>query len=168
MVKCGECGFYSTRHAPSGSLTEVPYEWRVDKPDLRTGRDTPYMYFPVCGVRAKRLHDETSERTATELWKIGKLERTCDRWTEWHIGFTPKEHREMLDRDRILDREERRDKEQRDWQRTESASNKRWRLAEFLVACVTAIILIVTVMVIRGSQPTVQIITEGETSVVEK
>jgi hypothetical protein len=40
-------------------------------------------------------------------------ERSCDGFTEWKQGFTPKEHIEMLDRQWLIEREDRRDAEMR-------------------------------------------------------
>jgi Flp pilus assembly protein TadB len=48
-------------------------------------------------------------------------ERQCDTFVQWQQGFTPKEHRDMLDRMLVLEREERRDRELRDWQERQEA-----------------------------------------------
>lgn len=59
----------------------------------------------------------TLEFESPTILSIVQKNRHCDAFTSWQYGFTPKEHRDMLDRQWLLDREDRRDKEQRGLQR---------------------------------------------------
>ena len=155
MVKCADCGFFGTRHSTTGLLVEVPYKWRAEKPELRTGRDTLYLYIPICAARAIRLHEETDERAATGIWKVSQTERDCSTQTNWHRGLTPKEHREILDRQWLLDREDRRDR-----------TNMRSRLAEFVVA---EIAIIAIIIVSRWQQqPIIQVVTSEQPAMIDE
>lgn len=134
--RCETCGFLALRNRITGLLDEAPqeYRWRAEIPKFRNPSvkgiqpimssfyDYPYSGIPICLVRAYPLHNEfTNQEQATEKEIFGTLEkeRDCaDRglFTAWKQGFTPKEHREMLDRQLMIEREDRRDKDMRDWQ----------------------------------------------------
>ncbi len=117
MVKCSDCGFLldrqrrDTREALSGGISSVPPAHREDG-------------LPV--DPKENLYE----------WQIN-VERLCPTsadgkhlgFTKWQQGFTPKEHREMLDRQWMLDREERRDKEMREWQEAQGkkAQEFQWK-----------------------------------------
>lgn len=96
---------------------------------------------------------------------IGK-ERSCTEFTEWQQGSSPKEHREMMDRKWMEEREERRDEAARNWQRDESRSNRKFRIAEFVVAVVGVVVLVMAVLIGRN-QTEVRIITPDTVSGVE-
>ena len=54
-------------------------------------------------------------------------DRTCQEFTKWRQGFTPKEHREMLDR-----------KDFREWQEKQRKSDRWWRIIEVFILVVFA------------------------------
>lgn len=60
----------------------------------------------------------------------------------------------MLDRQWMLEREERRDREQREWQKRESNSNKQWRTAEFVIAVIGVGLIVLAAFIERSGQPT--------------
>lgn len=135
-VKCADCGFFGVR-STSGQLVDVPYEWRVEEGDTRTGKDTPFMLTPICTVNAFPLHEEIQgDRSATSIWTVARRDRVCTRQTELVVGFTPKEHREMIDRK---------------WER-------KWRVIELIVLGVIAVLVaggftILGAFIERGSIP---------------
>jgi hypothetical protein len=54
-------------------------------------------------------------------------DRECPSWNYWQQGFTPKEHREMIDRQRLLEFQTKRED---DWQKFQTqmvADDKKWR-----------------------------------------
>lgn len=59
-------------------------------------------------------HGESSADEHILRWRVMHRQRVCNAFTPWQQGFTPKEHREMVDRQWMIDREDRRDKEMRD------------------------------------------------------
>ncbi len=120
MVKCEGCGFLALRNRLTGELDEVPEDYRskAEIPRFRRPNmaprvatwavwfDHPYSGVPTCSVRAHPLHNEfankpIAEASREEISATLTKERNCsDRglFTTWQQGFTPKEHREMLDR----------------------------------------------------------------------
>lgn len=120
MVKCAECGFLALRNRVSRELVEVegPLRQSANAPMPRTPTEPRELYerTPLCFARARQLQDEVSNDDRHELLRVFQRDRDCPSFTTWQQGFTPKEHRDMLDRQWLLEREERRDKEQRQWQ----------------------------------------------------
>ena len=74
-----------------------------------------------------------------------RKERPCEDWfIEWHPGFTPQDHRRMLDQ---------RWRDSHDEQR--KASDRRWHVAEMVVQIVAAAVIAVSAALIgRASAPT--------------
>ena len=139
MVKCADCGFLALYNRFTGALDEAPLEdYRSDghPPVLADAAlaSEPYAYLPVqpykgaptCFVQRHPLINEvryTEGAITPEAVKaVIDRERDCSPtdhspgFTTWVQGFTPKEHREMLDRKWMLELEDRRDQEQRAWQ----------------------------------------------------
>lgn len=141
-ITCENCGFLALRNRISGLLDEAPqeYRWRAEVPEFRRPGvnvsrsmadfyDHPYTGVPICLVRAHPLHNEFANQDQVGDFEIfGTLtkERNCaDRklFTPWRQGFSPKEHREMIDR-----------REQREWQESVRRSDRNWRIVEvFLI-----------------------------------
>lgn len=130
MVKCSECGFLTLREAFTGQLDEVDADFRkTGNPPRRrsvkqirgiaiSAERTPYIHIPICFANATNFRNEIGElpkgyaeyTAALVLPEIVK-ERQCSEFMEWQQGFTPKEHREMLDRKEFRDWQSRQEKE---------------------------------------------------------
>lgn len=122
MSKCSECGFFTTsKHLLAiGKFPEMGKEAR---------KEPGTVDMPACFVLQADLHDEVQRAFAPKgaeldelqkanphdhtigIGEYGKTQKTvltknrpeCDGVaTAWIQGFTPKEHREMLDRERML------------------------------------------------------------------
>ena len=146
MVKCSECGFLAGRNKTTRELEEVEEQFRSsgDQPKV------DYMYgnmgvlkqepLPVCFDRSIDIHGEIKalwgsirqefpeggKKLTEPDWKAYvritlSSERQCESFTKWHQGFTPKEHQEMIDRERrdIFENEIRRN--DRKWHQIELA-----------------------------------------------
>ena len=175
---CAKCGFLALRNLFTGDLDEAPDKYRVDGviPEIRTHvkrsqsindfYDYPYDGVPICFKRADNLIDEVVWRgspgvVVPEAVKaIVDKERTCNdqTFTEWQQGFTPKEHREMLDRQWLLERQEAREDADRAWRAVQEAkADKRYKwnlvITAGLVTIVSAIIQILSAFIQRGSLP---------------
>jgi hypothetical protein len=154
--RCEKCGFLALRNRLTGTLDEAPqeYRWRAEVPTFRragvsSGQfisdfyDYPYIGVPICLVRAYPLHNEfTNQDQASkgEIFRMLEKDRNdCAKrrlFTDWQQGFTPKEHREMLDRR---------------WER-------KWRIIELIVLGVIAVLVaggftILGALIERGSIP---------------
>ncbi len=146
-ITCEKCGFLALRNRLTGLLDEAPqeYRWRAEIPTISRqnlpqvrslgapDREYPYTGVPLCLVRAYPLHNEFTDQnhaSGGEIFGTLTTDRNCaDRklFTPWQQGFTPKEHREMLDRKQLLELQTKRED---DWQRFQeqmAADDKKWR-----------------------------------------
>ena len=123
MVKCVDCGFLSYRNLTDRSLVEAESQFRetgeVPQPSYPTresmsehtfGTGGGFGLAPICFARAVNLPDEAgiSEKegeliTLNNPYVEGILKtiaagRRCSAFTPWQQGATPKDHREILDR----------------------------------------------------------------------
>jgi hypothetical protein len=79
-------------------------------------------YPPKCFVNATDFEYECLERTTGEntpeqtLLMVIKRDRECSQYRDWVQGFTPKEHREMIDAERL-----------RQWQAKREDADREWR-----------------------------------------
>jgi hypothetical protein len=91
-------------------------------PDLEEHQIKPYAEIPICFVQRYNLRSElvgSGKPKPDAVLRILTAERGCDTsednigFVTWQQGSTPKEHREMLDRQWMIAREDRRDAEMR-------------------------------------------------------
>lgn len=90
-----------------------------------------------------------------EIYPAIVEERDCDAFTPWQQGFSPREHREMLDRDRMIQRDD--EMRKAIWEREDQRDTKveerhkeemdtlraqhRWQLAIFGGAVIVATLI---------------------------
>lgn len=154
-VTCENCGFLALRNRFTGELDEAPqaYRWRAEIPTLRDPQVSgvqsfpssfyhyPYTGVPICLVRAHPLHNEFTDQeraSESEIFTALTKERNCAErglFTEWQQGFTPKEHREMLDRERMLR-----------WQEEREQADKKARKRDFW----TELLIISTIAILAA------------------
>ncbi len=133
MVKCAECGYLAVRNVDSYHLDETGTDFR-EKGMVALGRQVGRNQYqlhelqPLCFVQRYNLRSEIKSEFASGKNEVGCIlqviskERECGKFTAWQQGFTPKEHYEMLDRQRW-----------QDWQEKQRRSDKRWRIIELIV-----------------------------------
>lgn len=118
MVKCSECGFIAARTWKTRELVEIEEEKRCSG---KIGDElSKFEPSPVCFINSfdikeeveilrKAAHDEPSQDSIggyiSPHWEIYvkavlNIERKCKSFRRWQQGFTPKEHKEMVDRDK--------------------------------------------------------------------
>lgn len=146
MVKCADCGYLAQHiyqgSVPQGFIDieetsrdtgELPSSrfsfsfLALGKPDL-TPEKMSGDNFPTCFNRAFQIGQEVKARHS-EMTEAGKdasfasavkdvihKDRVCKQFVKWERGFTPKEHWEMMDRERMTEREDKRIREDREWQ----------------------------------------------------
>ena len=126
MVKCSECGFLASRNVQTRQLEETEPEIRSEGA-LSIARNTnkPFDAYepPICFVQAPDFkaipysleftlqRDKERKKVYDEIQR----DRECEFFTKWKQGFTPKEHREMMDRQFMMEMEEKRRKNDRKW-----------------------------------------------------
>jgi hypothetical protein len=155
MVHCSDCGFLALRNQFTGQLDEAEVLYRKtgkiqnrlrpgQRPEPHVGVDSfewPYTDAPICFVQAYDLADEFYTLADTPL-DVLRAERNCDDrklFTPWQQGFTPREHRDMRDRQWMMEREDKRDSDAR-----------RWRIYEFLAVLAGLVLIIVAAFIERG------------------
>ena len=118
MVKCADCGFLAVRNIETRELDSPDHQYRstgtIPVSLLKHNRQL-YEERPVCIRKSPDFPynpDEDSPDTPRRE-AIVQTEHGCVLWGEWQPVLTPKEHRELLDRQWVIDREERSDKEMR-------------------------------------------------------
>lgn len=172
MVKCSECGFLALRDKTTGLLVEANDDYRA------SGRVPEYIAaykeyhnYPICFAMAYDLMPEVEQAAQQQFingsddwgkYTLGVInkERVCPPhgksygFTTWQQGFTPKEHREMLERQWMRQREDKRDADIREWQERQRKSDRRWRIIEGIVFVLLAGgFTVLGALISRGSIP---------------
>jgi hypothetical protein len=140
MVKCADCGFLAQRHVETRELRDAEGHYRKtgDIPRFHAhGQVTSYLpgeqyeVVPICTERQidfAEISGQTIEQAIQE-------ERDCPQSRDWIPGVYPKELREMVDREKLLEWQAKEGKAQRDWQSEERTRDNKWRALEmFLIA----------------------------------
>ena len=127
MVKCAECGY----------LGIWDMEWlHADEEFRREGvlRVAGRIFItPRCFAVAADLREE--QRALREQGmgpgdankSFLAKDRACGAWTEWRPGFTPKEHREMIDAERLREWQANREDADRAWRERQRRDELEWR-----------------------------------------
>lgn len=123
MVKCADCGFLAARNRETNNLDEVKQGYRnTGKTPVIGFTNNAIGYFaqdaPQCFVRAVNLDREFQMQGGTPenaILAVINKDRDCNKWVEWQPESSPKEHRETIERDRTLERQERKEKDDRVW-----------------------------------------------------
>jgi hypothetical protein len=116
MVRCADCGFLSLRHLETRELREAEGDYRNTGVIPRNITLPKHLYEerPLCFQQLVTFDPEQCKSPEDRLAAIQQERGDCRGFTEWKQGFMPKEHREMLDRQWMIEREDRRDKEMRE------------------------------------------------------
>jgi hypothetical protein len=120
-VTCDGCGFLAVRHYSERHLSETEGDIRKygKFPGDPKNPDAVYIPMALCFVLAYDLPEEivpTEESDQIAFLRIIRKQRTCGEFTKWRQGFSPKEHREMIDRQWEQERQERRDESTKKFQ----------------------------------------------------
>ena len=139
MVKCADCGFLAIREERTRALEYADEAFRDRDEARRVGYLKGGFEEPVCFLAKAKLGHEreaylqqqplreaerdsmggvTNEREVRmaahqSIVEVTGADRLCDGFAQLVPGFTPKEHKEMVDRQWMLEREDRRDRQAR-------------------------------------------------------
>jgi hypothetical protein len=138
VVKCSDCGYLAARNRDTRELDEVERVFRENgkPPNVTVAGRNPYCrqeIMPLCFARSfdfVDLYNKLTSRRANIEDNIATIlneERHCDSFIEWKQGFTPKEHREMMDRKEMLQ-----------WQTEQKKQDRRWRIIEVVILIIGA------------------------------
>jgi hypothetical protein len=70
---------------------------------------------------------ETGDNSQVEIQQVLTRLRPCDAFIKWIQGFTPKEHREMVDREWQQKHQEEREEDDRKWREERMEDDRKWR-----------------------------------------
>jgi hypothetical protein len=101
MAKCSECGYLAIWNTLSRQLEETDH-W------IRTiGAPPPECHPPSCFKLSNNLWAESGLSTPSiclndpeKICTTMQKERDCIQFVKWQPGYAPKEHQEMIDRER--------------------------------------------------------------------
>jgi hypothetical protein len=118
QVKCADCGYLAVRTHESRTLVEADLELRKCGTSPKMSANPTQDYYdplPLCFVMEQDLVDEfrralgqtqqasnatrmeNSKREWRTVFSVIEAPRTCPQWIKWCQGFTPREHKEMID-----------------------------------------------------------------------
>jgi hypothetical protein len=138
VARCSECGFIAARIWRTREFIEIDDRKR-DSGNIKDEFGGDLESIPACFVNRfnikeeveaarKAAHDEPTRNSIGELippyWpnyvkEVLNRERACEYFIKWQQGFTPKEHREMMDRERM-----------QKWQMEREEADRKWRSKE--------------------------------------
>lgn len=139
MVRCADCGFLAARNLNTRELDEAEESFRQDGtfPPINDEKGhNPHAGWesaPVCFIQHYDLREEIKQQGLNDKEKYSGVhsvinkDRECKSFTKWRQGSTPKEHREMMDR-----------QEWSNWQEKQRNDDKRWRIIELVVLVIGA------------------------------
>jgi hypothetical protein len=134
VVKCAECGFLAARNIQTREIEEVEGLFRDEgEPSFGNLGIPKHEGLPLCFARAFDLKSEfkkcagKGDPDAYSIYLVIHEDRDCSSYTEWQQGFTPKEHREMLDRKWLMEFQAAREKEDKEWRESQRREDLLWR-----------------------------------------
>ena len=130
MVKCSECGYLAIRNKHTWNLDEAGREYRdigalpLIYDEIGRNQHNIHEQQPICFARADDLKGEFDEETKNHnntrsALNVLMKDRVCTECIDWQQGFTPKEHREMSDREKMLK-----------WQSDREDADRKWKSSQ--------------------------------------
>jgi hypothetical protein len=109
-----------------------------DKDALPFQMGSRHEWQPLCFAQVYDLRNEFMEIThrknpthespdVESVRAVIHEDRDCDSFVKWRQGSTPKEHQEMIDRDRLLKLQEEQRNNDRKWQAEREEADRKWR-----------------------------------------
>jgi hypothetical protein len=112
--KCAECGYLTVIRMRDRSLIEASSDFRErgavpnELDDKGGNQHSRHEVIPLCFDRQLYLRDaiktiDKQNNQNDEVKAVINKENDCAKSIKWEQGFTPKEHREIMDRQAMLD-----------------------------------------------------------------
>lgn len=121
MPRCKDCGLLAHRHRETRELREVEQLFRDERQFSPVDAGERYAGNPLCvGMVETFASNVDDQRNQFEQ------ERSCSRFIQYQMGFSPKEHMEMNFLERQEERHRRWDEEDRKWRQEQAAKNESW------------------------------------------
>ena len=166
---CASCGLLAISPVGYEGLGEALPEYREIEKMGEMG--TPHSTLPACFAREYRLAEEVhraafirrgppvqdpwgtlDQPTGEDIKFVLDYGRECKEWTPYSLGFTPKEHREMLHRERTVERQDLLRKEQQRFQlelldRAEKRADKRHWVEMAIVGGIVTLVVVASTII---------------------
>ncbi|MFC2059004.1 hypothetical protein ACFLTS_05140 [Chloroflexota bacterium] len=141
MGKCADCGYLAVRSKVDYSLSEASVDYRnkgavaIGYDDTGQNQHQIHELFPLCFARQPYLKDviKKIDDTKNKNDEVKRVineeipEGDCKEFTEWQQGFTPKEHREMLDEKWKMEFQKQREEDDRNWRTSQDKEQRKWQ-----------------------------------------
>lgn len=114
---------------------------------------------------AQKIGTEEGDYSPLEFKDVIHNEIDCQEFTNWRQGSTPKEHREMVDREHSLQWQIEREDKDRVFRQQERSANRRYRIAELFLVILTIGVVLAAAFIERSGQPVINIITPNPSEV---
>ena len=143
MACCSTCGFLAMRDRSTRELCETD-ELTRQTADIRS--DPIRQGFrafdeqPICFALAAPLGSEMGEYSEEAFLEVITRQRDCKSFTRWQQGFSPKEHREMIDQQAFREWQASREDRWQEWQRCQAAEERKWRLYNLVAGAALALL----------------------------
>ena len=126
MVRCRDCGYLAAIHKDTGASIEASPEFRhsMNKPELadewlRCARGMIDMKEEAGGT--------TVQVARTKQLPVIEKERDCTEFVAWKVGYSPREHTEMLIQDDMRRQATEQRERDRQWQETVRREDLEWK-----------------------------------------
>ena len=170
MVKCADCGLLAVLRKQTGEYAAA------DKLFRDTGEipnfDGNYVYnpYPFCAAKLRDFHEligrQNPDNDGSIRCKTFHEPIPCDGFTDWNPCFSPKEHKEMILSEKMLEIQRKREDDDREWRDAQARKDQKWREDQdriatrrhrqdlvwigILVPLVTAATMVVSAFIQRG------------------
>ena len=143
MVTCADCGLLGIVYLVNKQWFHADQRYRSSglAEDVAPGLVAHYparCFALAFNLEQERVGWETAGQDfALATTTVLQWPRDCPEWIKWRNGFSPKEHAEMLDRQRLLDWQAKREDADRDWRERQRGldleardDERKWREAQ--------------------------------------
>ena len=122
-VNCSNCGFLTIIAHAHSEHVEASDKYR------KTGLAASNVYEPqpVCFVRAANLEAESGKGEKEDILRVLRRERDCDDFTPWTVGYSPKEHREMLAEEKLRQWQAHQQERRDHWEAEQQDKARQWQ-----------------------------------------
>lgn len=140
--RCSECGFLGLRNKATMQIEEAHHKYRKDGSTQNDDdQRSLHLNLPLCVRGVRDFSEDFEVGSKPEVVKKSILKPyTCGLFREWVVGFSPKEHVEMLHHEAILNYQKQRDEDDRKWRSRESRRERKWRKEDRKTAMVNLFI----------------------------
>ena len=131
-ARCVDCGYLAVRDFKSRELVEVESGMRETgvQPHVPLYDHKIYEPPPLCSAGVHNIHRELGSDQADNFLRVILTARTCDQFTTWRQGYSPREHRDMDILEKQKEDQRQRDESDRLWREKQAEQERQCRLED--------------------------------------